>query len=102
MAARVPPFTMRAAIFAVMVGLALRAARTTGRVLVSSWFRSPDENAAVGGRPNSLHLAGEAIDLVFSSRADSSRVQTIWNSIGLDAVDEGDHLHLELDGPLLR
>jgi hypothetical protein len=41
-------------------------------VLVSSWYRSPKVNAAVGGAPQSAHMKGSAIDLtcpVFGSPA---------------------------------
>ena len=100
MAVRVPPFTLRAAIFAQLVSVVSKIAGVQPQV--TSWYRTPDENAAVGGKPNSLHLVGEAIDLVFGSSVEAARVQNIWRTIGLDAVDEADHLHLELDGPLLR
>lgn len=31
-------------------------------ILVSSWFRNPQVNAAVGGSPSSSHLSGLAVD----------------------------------------
>lgn len=42
----------------------LEAARHTyGRpVMVRSFYRSPDVNAAVGSKPNSQHVSGEAVD----------------------------------------
>lgn len=78
----------------------LVVARATD-VSISSFLRTPERNEAVGGRPNSLHLVGLAVDLV-GEPATLGRVASIWRAIGLDAIDEGDHLHLELDGPLLR
>lgn len=87
-------------LFLVLVLLVVQAAGATS-LSVSSYLRTPERNAAVGGVANSLHLAGLAIDLV-GSQADILAVAGLWRVLGLDAVVESDHLHLELDGPALR
>lgn len=33
-------------------------------LIISSWYRSPNLNHAVGGVPNSQHLTGEAVDFI--------------------------------------
>jgi len=61
---------------------------------VSSWFRTPEKNRTEGGRAESQHLFGLAMDLVvpriqlFPLTA-SAQVQ------GLIAVQEGDHVHVQ-------
>lgn len=64
---------------------------------VTSWQRSPAHNARVGGRPDSFHLEGLAVDLVLE---DQTRMQALLadaRSAGLEAVVEDDHVHVELD-----
>lgn len=64
---------------------------------VTSWKRTPARNAAVGGRADSFHLEGLAADL---ETDDSSRAPALVKEArarGLDAVDEGGHVHIELD-----
>lgn len=56
---------------------------------LTSWYRDPARNAAVGGAPRSLHLIGLAID-VAGGNAQAFR------SVGLRVLDEGDHLHVSL------
>lgn len=59
---------------------------------VTSWFRSVQQNLAVGGDSRSQHLAGLALDLVTVERAhlvDQLRL------VGLIAVDEGNHVHVQ-------
>lgn len=59
---------------------------------ITSWFRSVRQNLAVGGDSRSQHLAGLALDLVTVERAhlvDQLRL------VGLVAVDEGDHVHVQ-------
>jgi uncharacterized protein YcbK (DUF882 family) len=95
MALRAPPATPLTTLFARLVVAVASAARAQS-IGASSWFRSPEENARVGGVPSSLHLQGLAIDLV-GDAASLGRISSIWGAIGLYAKDEGDHLHLELD-----
>lgn len=96
-----PPQWLRTQRFYVFVRLLLFVLRYAPNCTITSWYRDPERNALVGGSPRSLHLLGLAIDLV-GPAVELEAVMRIWRAAGLDAVDEGDHLHLELDGPLLR
>lgn len=95
MAVQIPPSNPLTNVFARLVIAVLKAARVRN-VGISSWYRNPAQNAAVGGRRDSLHLVGLAIDLV-GDDDELGQVEGIWRAIGFDAVDEGDHLHIELD-----
>jgi hypothetical protein len=33
-------------------------------IIISSWYRSPEVNAAVGGSKHSQHISGEAVDFI--------------------------------------
>lgn len=60
---------------------------------VSSWYRNPAKNASVGGDPESQHLFGFAVDVATNKPEELRRVA---NSLGLVAVEEFDHVHLQL------
>lgn len=62
---------------------------------ISSRTRTPERNKAVGGVANSQHLSGTAADFVVPAAA---RPQFIADARkrGYEAIDEGDHVHLEL------
>lgn len=62
-------------------------------VALSSWWRSRSENSRVGGDASSQHLVGFAADLVVD---DPAAVVDRMISVGLTAVDEGDHVHVQL------
>lgn len=70
-------------------------------VRITSWCRSAQRNREVGGVENSLHLVCLALDVVGPPN-EVQRLALAWRGIGLDAVQESDHLHLELDGPAVR
>jgi len=46
--------------------------------------------------PTSLHLSGLALDIV-GPQIELESIRQIWQFVGLQALDEGDHLHTELD-----
>jgi hypothetical protein len=61
---------------------------------ITSGMRSPDQNAAVGGVPNSQHLTGTAADVVIPPDQKAAFIQDAKNR-GLQPIDEGDHVHLQ-------
>ena len=60
---------------------------------LTSWWRSPERNTAVGGAPQSQHLYGLAVDAV---PRDFDAFMADARRIGLYAVDEGNHVHLQI------
>lgn len=68
-------------------------ARTGGSV--TSWIRSEQRNAVVGGVPFSAHLAGLAVDVVYGA-APTREVRETWaRRFGLLVIIEDDHDHLQ-------
>lgn len=64
---------------------------------VTSWWRSVKRNRAVGGHPKSKHLRGLAVDVVLDSpAADKEGFVTDCVGLGLKAIDEGDHIHVQI------
>jgi len=66
---------------------------------VTSWIRSPNRNTLVGGRPNSYHLTGCAVDLILDENANHAHFLADAQMLDLEVIDEGDHLHIEPAGP---
>lgn len=61
---------------------------------LTSWWRSPAHNARVGGHPRSRHLRGTAVDVVLSAGFRRAFIEDAeW--VGLRALDEGDHVHVQ-------
>ena len=84
-----------AAVLAVALGVTLVAlytrylGRATGHT-VTSWWRSPWHNKAVGGRSGSIHILGWAVDLVPATE----EVEAAARAAGFPVVvNEGDHVH---------
>jgi hypothetical protein len=65
---------------------------------VTSWWRSPSSNKAVGGHILSWHLVGMGVDLVPDTEADRHLIKAHAPRLGFDYIDEGDHIHLEPSG----
>lgn len=62
---------------------------------ITSLYRSPEHNSAVGGVPNSQHMKGTAGDFVVPPQAKPQFIAEA-KARGYEAIDEGDHVHLEL------
>ena len=66
---------------------------------VTSWLRSTKHNAAVGGKPGSLHLLGLAVDLIFDDPDEKAQAAHSFARAGLWTINEGDHLHVQAWAP---
>ncbi|ALN79510.1 D-Ala-D-Ala carboxypeptidase family metallohydrolase [Lysobacter antibioticus] len=62
---------------------------------ITSTLRTPERNAQVGGVPNSQHLRGTAADFTVPPEQRQAFIQAARQQ-GFEAIDEGDHVHLEL------
>ena len=64
-------------------------------VITSAW-RSPAHNKAVGGVPNSYHLQGRAIDIARRPGVTHRQIDAALRTAGynlIESLDEGDHSH---------
>jgi len=61
---------------------------------VTSWGRTPAHNAAVGGTPNSRHLAWLAVDVVYDVPQDLETVEAAAKRWDLLVLRESDHDHV--------
>src|SRR5215217_9000486 len=81
----------------------IRAAQVASAYgMVTSIYRSPAHNRAVGGVPNSFHLAGRAIDVARRPGVSHFQVAAMLRKAGYDlieSIDEGDHSHFAFRVP---
>jgi hypothetical protein len=91
--------TERATNFALYVAFCvqIRDLARTHRISVTRWWSSEKHNADVGGLVNSRHLDGIGCDVIPDPDEDRAEVIHSARQIGLQVVDEGTHIHLELD-----
>ena len=67
-----------------------------GPVIVTSGYRSPEVNAAVGGSPTSQHMQGEAADIV-PTGASKEQVLQVLRTLPVDQVVtyfDSNHIHI--------
>jgi hypothetical protein len=62
---------------------------------VSSWGRTPEHNAEVGGHPQSWHMLWLGMDVIFKPMVKNVEFEGDADLLGLQAIFEGDHYHLE-------
>ena len=63
---------------------------------VTSTYRTPSHNRAVGGVRNSFHLRGRAIDIARRPGVTHSMIAAAFRNAGyrlVESLDEGDHSH---------
>ena len=65
------------------------------RFSVTSWFRTLEHNAEVGGSPSSLHLCGLAVDVIPAGGVSRESLFAGAVGLGLHGVVESDHVHLQ-------
>lgn len=65
---------------------------------VTSWLRSRSRNKEIGGNAEGFHLCGLAVDAVLDTPTHKESLMKRARRLGLDAIDEGDHVHLEPKG----
>ena len=65
---------------------------------VTSWWRSPKRNKAVGGVPNSRHVDGLGLDIVLDDVSQEPEVFGRIKELGLKFKNYKDknHIHLEV------
>ena len=78
-----------------MQGLYKRLASLYPGTQITSLTRTPKHNAEVGGKPNSQHLRGTAGDFVVPNDLKGAFREEVRGR-GLESIDEGDHIHVEL------
>jgi uncharacterized protein YcbK (DUF882 family) len=62
---------------------------------VTSWIRSPERNEILGGKPTSLHLTGEAADVVLDTHEVEEDFLADVSKAGLHYLIERSHIHLQ-------
>jgi uncharacterized protein YcbK (DUF882 family) len=66
---------------------------------ITSWYRSPVKNAAIGGARQSQHQLASAMDFVFPTRAAYTEAERRFRAQGFTVFYEGDHLHVQAMNP---
>src|SRR2546423_878797 len=64
---------------------------------VTSWWRTPEHNRAVGGVPTSKHLTGDAIDVVYmdGDPPDLHALHDVAGRFDVKVIREMDHDHFQ-------
>ena len=84
-----------------MLNKARHAAQTA--FVITSGYRCESHNKAVGGKPDSAHLRGLAVDIKFSSSAQAMRILSALIGVGFKRIgynQKHGFFHVDSDGSL--
>jgi len=65
---------------------------------VTSWGRTKKRNQFIGGVPGSLHMLWLGLDVVLDDQKKDSDFEKDCSKIGITAIYEQDHYHLQPAG----
>lgn len=74
---------------------ALGTAHRGLRYQATSFWRSRQDNARVGGASDSQHLIATAVDLTYPTSKEREAAKMAMRAQGLVVIDEGDHVHVQ-------
>ena len=74
-----------------LLGIAMAA-----RGSITSMYRTPARNNAVGGHPQSKHMQGLAGDIVLDDPATEQILMSMADRFNLRVVKETDHYHVQV------
>lgn len=88
---------------AVLLDVIYQGRRRFGyQVVITSLYRTPDENKRVGGSPTSSHLEGRGGDIRNRDMSSTCRdfvgkyLKSVWGDL-VHVKDEDDHIHININ-----
>ena len=96
-----PPESVRPAMVMLAVHVLEPMRAKLGPIRITSGYRSPEKNAAIGGAKRSQHMLGEAVDLALVKGHSAPAVLRAIHDLGLPVdqaigyiPSEGGHVHV--------